>query len=906
MISRSLALKVLSLFLVFGLITVVAAITTGYRTSRRLSVLQEERQGIGIARTTAIAVQPVLTSDVAIDGSKDYLQRLVKQISQANAIQEMVLLDGRGNVLAKSIPDATILPLTDPWLVNVLEPGQSTCLSDPRGDSIAVYHSIYPENPVASGSVAGASGVLYFTSDLRQGLAGLRAAAIQRAAFSLVVYTASLLFVYWILHRKVILPARKLALQAARLGAGELGARSGLERASADGDELQRLAHSFDMMAGEIERNQSDRERAEEELRRAEGRFRGIFEKAIEGIYQAYADGTYFNVNPALARVLGFASPRELIESGVAECKGRYTDMARWEEFKRELERKGSVIGFEYQAVRADGSPIMVSENATVMRDEMGRIRLIEGTVVDVTDRLRIEQALRSSEARFRALIENGSDLIAIIDYEGVITYVSPSLTRELGYPREKMLGVRALDFVHVDDRAVAEAKFREMRATPGLALRYEERFLHSDGSWRDLDIIGCNMLEEPGVRGVVYTARDITAQKRNERDRLTLEAKVLQTQKLESLGILAGGIAHDFNNLLTGILGHADLALVDLSPISPVREHLNQIVTASRRAAELAKQMLAYSGRGSFVVQPIQLTEVVQEMSHLLEVSISKKCLLNYRFADSLPLIKGDITQIRQIVMNLIINASEAIGNASGVICIGTGAMDCSREYLAASCIDEDLPAGPYVYLEIIDTGCGMSEEVLSRLFDPFFTTKFTGRGLGMAAVLGIVRGHRGAIKVNSILGQGTTVRVLFPATGLSMAAAIPREEGSKTWRGTGKILITDDEETIRTLARMMLEKIGFEVLTAADGREGVEVFKEHAHDLAAVLLDMTMPHLDGEGAFAEMQKIRPEVPVILSSGFSEQEAASRFTRAGLAGFIQKPYSLEELVTCIRRTLEG
>ncbi|MBX7259023.1 MAG: PAS domain S-box protein [Candidatus Hydrogenedentes bacterium] len=874
--------------------------------SRHLFVEQEKRQGLGIARTTAIAVQPVMSGDLAVQDSRDYLQHIVEQISRSNAISEMVLLDSLGNVLAKSEPGAKVLPLSNADIARTIETGTPIPRENPWDGSISVYHSVYPAGSGGGGGDSQVSGVLYFTTDLKPGLAHLRLAAFQRAFLSLGLYLASLLVVYWILHRTVIMPARILALQAARLGTGDLAARSGLERATPDGDELQRLAHSFDMMAGEIERNQADREHAQEELRRAESRFRGIFEKAIEGIYQAYADGAFFNVNPALARLLGFASPKDLIESDIAECKHRYADLQRWEDFKRELERKGSVIGFEYQARRADGSQITVSENATAMRDEQGRIRLIEGTVVDVTDRLRIEQALRSSEARFRALIENGSDLIAIVDYEGIISYASPALTRELGYPREKLIGAAAIEFVHMEDRALAEAKFREVRQSPGRMLRYEERFLHSDGTWRDLDVIGYNMLEEPGVRGIVYTARDITAQRRSERERLTLEAKVQQTQKLESLGILAGGIAHDFNNLLTGILGHADLALVDLSPVSPVREHLNQIVTASRRAAELAKQMLAYSGRGSLVVQPIQLTEVVQEMSHLLEVSISKKCLLNYRFADNLPLIKGDITQIRQIVMNLIINASEAIGNASGVIAIGTGLKECSREYLADSCLDENLPAGPYVFLEVIDTGSGMSEEVLSRLFDPFFTTKFTGRGLGMAAVLGIVRGHKGAIKVESKVGQGTTVRVLFPATQLAISKDTHREEGARSWRGKGKILITDDEETIRTLAKMMLEKIGFEVLTAADGREGVEVFRAHAHELSAVLLDMTMPHLDGEGAFIEMQKIRPEVPVILSSGFSEQEASSRFTSAGLAGFIQKPYSLEELVNCIRRTLEG
>jgi CheY-like chemotaxis protein len=291
--------------------------------------------------------------------------------------------------------------------------------------------------------------------------------------------------------------------------------------------------------------------------------------------------------------------------------------------------------------------------------------------------------------------------------------------------------------------------------------------------------------------------------------------------------------------------------------------------------------------------------------MGHLLEVSVSKKAILKYNFADNLPPVDGDATQIRQIIMNLITNASEAIGDKSGVIALSTGAMDCDQAYLDGvneilrAGLDEPLPEGLYTYLEVADTGCGMDAETTEKIFDPFFTTKFTGRGLGMAAVLGIVRGHGGAIKIYSEPAKGTTFKVLFPAgESTENGAAIQRRDtsASEAWKGHGTVLIADDEETVCAVGKQMLGRMGFEVLTAADGREAVEVFGDHADEIDCVLLDLTMPHMDGEQAFRQLRRIRPDVVVILCSGYNEQDATQRFAGKGLAGFVQKPYNMAEL----------
>ena len=405
-------------------------------------------------------------------------------------------------------------------------------------------------------------------------------------------------------------------------------------------------------------------------------------------------------------------------------------------------------------------------------------------------------------------------------------------------------------------------------------------------------------------VRGAVAVSLDITERRHAEEERRKLQIQIQHTQKLESLGVLAGGIAHDFNNLLTAILGNASLALLQLVPEAPACSTIKEIENASIRAAELIKQMLAYSGKGRFVVQPLNLSRVVEEMAHLLQTVISKKAVLRFDFDANLPIIEADATQVRQVVMNLITNASDAIGEKSGVIALRTGVVHVDQYYLTTTYVPEKLAEGYYAFLEASDTGCGMDSATMEKIFDPFFTTKFIGRGLGLAAVLGIVRGHKGAIKVYSEPTRGTTFKVLFPASNRTEGTTEATSQAD-AWRGTGTILVVDDEETVRAVARKMLEKAGFQVLSANDGREGVDLFRQHIQEIAAVLLDLTMPHMNGVEAFREMRLLRSDVRVVLMSGYNEQEVINQFAGKGLAGFVQKPFRANELLAVLRRTLE-
>jgi len=387
--------------------------------------------------------------------------------------------------------------------------------------------------------------------------------------------------------------------------------------------------------------------------------------------------------------------------------------------------------------------------------------------------------------------------------------------------------------------------------------------------------------------------------------DRLGLQRQLLHAQKLESLGVLAGGIAHDFNNILTAIIGNADLALMRLGPQSPALENLKRIEQSASRAADLAQQMLAYSGKGKFVVETVDLNLLLSEMLHMLEISISKKAVLSLKLAPELPALEADATQIHQIVMNLVINASEAIGDRNGSITVTTGSGECDRDFFAGAWASEEPAAGRYVFLEVQDTGCGMDQETMAKIFDPFFTTKFTGRGLGMAAVLGIVRGHQGSIKVSSEPGKGSDFLVALPACG--KPARLARHSGSQVQvvNGGGTVLLVDDEEAVRNIGKGMLEELGFSVITASDGREAVEVFKA-TRDIAFVILDLTMPVLDGEQCFRELRQLNAEVKVLMSSGYSEQDVIRRFWGMGLAGFLQKPYRFSALKQAVLRIVEA
>lgn len=500
---------------------------------------------------------------------------------------------------------------------------------------------------------------------------------------------------------------------------------------------------------------------------------------------------------------------------------------------------------------------------------------------------------LRRSEARYRKIFERNMAGVVRATVAGEILDCNDAFARILGYSsREECQRSHRLRFG-------GDVEHRTMLEELSQKGSYESTALTRDGSSLTL-LWNANIVMDETAEGFVIegTVIDISERQR-------VEERMRRELKLESLEVLAGGIAHDFNNLLVGILGNAELARMEMAMDSPIREHLDEIEQAAHRAASLSKKMLAYSGKGRFVTTNLDLSIVVEESLSL--IPIPSHIRLERHLKSNLSAIKADASQLHQMLSNLVANAIEAVGETSlsdktGLISLTTGERDCDREYLAETFLDEDLEEGRYVFLEIRDAGHGIDPEIQTKVFDPFFTTRFPGRGLGLPVVLGIVRGHHGALKLSSEPGSGTVVQVLFPAS--TEAVAVPTVEvvADRAWQGHGKVLVVDDEAVVRNIASQMLEMLGFEVMVASDGDEGIEVFRRHGDEIVLVLLDLTMPRMSGEETFSEMRRLRSDVRVILISGYEEERATERFE--ALAGFIQKPYQLGMLREKIRRVL--
>lgn len=511
---------------------------------------------------------------------------------------------------------------------------------------------------------------------------------------------------------------------------------------------------------------------------------------------------------------------------------------------------------------------------------------------------------LAESEERLAAALRGSDDGIWDWDIVNDVRWYSPRWWTMLGYEPNDLPVNNGLwlSLAHPDHKQTVPAAM--VALLEGTADHYVTEFelRHKLGHY--VPILARGFIQRDANGKAIRlsgTNTDLTERRRAALERETFERKLQETQKLESLGVLAGGIAHDFNNLLTGVLGNASLAMHEVSVSSNAYTYLTEINEAASRAAELCRQMLAYSGRGRFVVSRTLINPVIEQTAQLLQLSVSKNAVVRFELGTALPPVEVDVTQVRQALMNLVVNASEAQGESGGVITVTTGITNVDAAYLNSAQLAAPIDPGEYVHIEVTDTGIGMSPEVRARIFEPFYSTKFTGRGLGLAAVLGIVRGHNGSLKVYSEAQRGSTFKLLFPSMrgelddSNTTAPAAP-------WKGSGTILVVDDESAVRRTVSRMLELMGFTTLQAADGEEGIAIFREMGADVSLVMLDLTMPRMDGEQTFAELRRIDPNVRVVLMSGFNQQEAIARFTGKGLASFVQKPFSLDSLRVCVQR----
>ena len=627
------------------------------------------------------------------------------------------------------------------------------------------------------------------------------------------------------------------------------------------------------------------RKRAEERVRDTESRFRLLAESSQEGIV-VHEDGVVVDVNAALTRLLGY---------GRGDMIGRDV-RGPWlaPEERGNVERQMQT-GFEgvYRTVALHRLGHRVPVEVVGKQLAFGGRRLRVAALRDISGRVRAEVRLRESEDRFRSLVDSVFDG-RIIARGDEILEANEGFASMFGYPIEQILDNEREDLATPESAALVRRNGRL-----GLEEPYDIIGRRSDGAEFPVQILG-KACTRGGELVRIIGFRDLTAERRAEQERQAFQDKLRHAQKLESLGVLAGGIAHDFNNLLTAMLGNADLALLEAGDNPRVRRALEQIRTTGERAAELTQQMLDYSGHGRFVLAAVAVDALVKEMAELLEASLPKKVRLSYDFADLLAPVDADAGQLRQVVLNLITNAAEAIGQARGTVALVTRMAELSGDELDV--VGDPIPADRYVIVEVTDDGEGMDAETARRIFEPFFTTKFTGRGLGLAAVLGIVRGHRGAIQVDSLRGRGTTVRVLLPATSTPVVpvAAEPPE----TARVSGLALVVDDEAGVLDVTSMMLEHLGLEVAKANDGREGMDRFLQLADEVDLVVLDLTMPDFNGQEVFERIRAIRADVPVLFCSGFDAPETLHALLARDNVGFVRKPFRVCAMASAVMELL--
>ena len=545
------------------------------------------------------------------------------------------------------------------------------------------------------------------------------------------------------------------------------------------------------------------------------------------------------------------------------------------------------VFEFEQLSFEAWLSPLTSSD---------GAVSGVIGVAVDVTERERTALALRESEERYRLLFENNPHPMWAYDLETLaILEVNDAAIRHYGYSRDQFLGMTIAD-LHPPEE-IPTLRDNVAHVTSGVDEAGHWRHRKKDGSLIEVDITS-HTLTLNGRLAEVVLVTDVTERRRTE------EA-LRRAQKMESLGLLAGGIAHDFNNLLVAMLGQTSLAQAKLAPQHEARPHIEKAINAAQRAATLTRQLLAYSGKTQFDWHPFNLNTLIQENLHLFEVTVPKTVELRSQLSPALPLIEGDQGQVQQVIMNLIINAAEAIGERPGWVMVRTKVSDLTDADLAAWRIgEENLTPGRYVMLEVEDNGSGMEPETLSKIFDPFFTTKFTGRGLGLAAVLGIVRGHKGGLQVKSTQQVGTQFQIVFPVGAVAVTTAELPKPLQELALIRHAVLVIDDEAPVRDAVTDILALEDIPVMIAPDGQTGIDLYRQHQAEVRLVILDLSMPGLSGEETLRELRKINAQVPVLLSSGYSQDEVTQRFAGQAELGFIQKPYEIDRLIDEVKRRL--
>jgi len=646
-------------------------------------------------------------------------------------------------------------------------------------------------------------------------------------------------------------------------------------------------------------------------------KYKQIVESLLEGYYETDLQGRIIFLNRSYAALVG-ATEEDLLFKDLPGFPVTAGELEHLRLYRQDL-LAGKSPERMVELVRQGPGAEMLELSMSVLRDNSGDPVGFHGIMRDITSRKRAERVVQEMQSRYSDIFDEANDVIYTHDMEGYFTSINRTGEKISEYSREEALRLKVFDIIAPEYREEAARRIREKMEKGTIFTRYEVEIISKSGRRVPLEINSKILTVNGRPIGILGIARDITERREAEKERKRLEQQILQAQKMEGLGVLAGGIAHDFNNLLVGVLGNAGLALRRIPKDSPVHEYLKRIELAAQQAAELTGKMLAYSGRNAFMARPVDLSRVVRETEPLLRAGISKEIALEFDLSTDLPRIYGDAAQIHQVLVNLVTNAAEAMEGKAGRVRVRTYPFTVTPEYFDQVFFKENAKPGEYVCLEVSDTGCGIPADQIPRIFDPFYTTKFSGRGLGLPVVLGIVRGHRGIIHLYSEPGTGTTFKILFPHAPegretfpgvLSFRQEEPAtdEDTPETVAPPGKmpahVLIVDDEQTVRQVMRDVLERSGFTVTEARDGEEALSIFRQVPGQWKAIVLDLTMPRMNGREAFEQIRQIRPDIPVIIASGFAAQDIDLQFRDHPPSAFLQKPFRARDLSSLLKRVL--
>lgn len=630
---------------------------------------------------------------------------------------------------------------------------------------------------------------------------------------------------------------------------------------------------------------------AEKAQRLAENRYRLLFERSLAGVYRATLDGRIVDLNESCARMFGYSKPGEARGHILQETFLAPGDFERL--LRLVLEHK-SIGNLELELQRQDGQRLCVLLGASLL--ENGSEPVIEGTLIDITERKQAEDALRRSEERFRTLVEKSSDAISLVDGSGKVLYSSHAISPIFGYSLEERMGKSVFEFIHPEESAQVLHTFKKLLAQPYGSASIELRYRHKDGSWRWIEALGTNLLEDPSVQAVAINYRDIT-------ERRQLMEQLFLAQKMEAVGRLAGGVAHDFNNLLTAILGYSDMVLEKLPRGSVLSRYTSEIKRAGERAASLTRQLLAFSRLQVMSPRVLDLNVVIEEMSRMLRRVIGEDVTLTTSPGAGLERVKVDPSQVEQVILNLAVNARDAMPEG-GELRIRTSNARFAEDFIAEGV---RVQAGSYVALEVTDTGCGMDSETSARVFEPFFTTKEKGKGtgLGLSTVYGIVKQSGGYIWVSSEPQKGTTFKIYLPGVEEAAAPAKAADAPVQIDRGSETILLVEDETNVRELLCGMLRSKGYEVLEAARGEEALALGKNHSQPIHLIVTDMVMPQMNGRELARRLCALHPESNVLYMTGYAGNKIGAIDVLENDVAFIHKPFSAEALSQKVRSILD-